>query len=91
MFSSCCCFNFSSIFIIDRELLSKAIKTTSEARKSNNLFVNLDLAIEKIKNDKTIKSLWEKYQNEYSYASNISWDEVISSIQKVLEGINKHL
>ncbi len=73
---------------IDKELLSKAIKATSEARNSSVLFSNLDLDMNRIKNDETLKNLWERYRNEYNYASDITWNDVINAVQNLLEEVD---
>lgn len=44
-------------------------------------------AINEIKNDTTMKALWKAYQNKFSYAQNITWEEAIASTLTILKNV----
>jgi predicted nucleotidyltransferase component of viral defense system len=68
---------------IDNALLLQAIEATAKKRESTALLHNAKIAVEIIKNDGEMKNRWKLYQKDFSYANNISWDEVMIAIEKI--------
>lgn len=68
---------------IDKALLLQAIEATANKRESMALLDNAKSIIEIIKNDEEMQSRWTLYQKDFSYAKDISWDQVIAVIEKI--------
>lgn len=65
---------------IDKDLLTEAIIATSERRGSSNILQEGDLILEEIFSSDILYSHWTGYQKKYSYANDISWDEIKESV-----------
>ena len=68
---------------IDKALLLQAIEATANKRESMALLDNAKSIIEIIKNDEEMRSRWTLYQKDFSYAKDISWNQVIAVIEKI--------
>lgn len=71
---------------IDKTILRKAIFNTSKKRETLNYIEEADKYIELINEDSKLKSLWKNYQNNYAYAKDISFENIIAAI-KVINGV----
>lgn len=69
--------------VVDKVLLKKAIYNTCNKRNSINYLNNSAEYISLVANDSKIKGLWERYQNDYSYAKNITFEDTIDAINKI--------
>lgn len=76
---------------INHIILKRAFEATSKERKTETLIENSSFAIETIKEDKTMNSLWRKYQNKYQYASGISLEETLNSVMKIISIIESDI
>jgi predicted nucleotidyltransferase component of viral defense system len=65
---------------INKDLLTEAIIATSERRGSSNILQEGDLILEEIFSSDILYSHWTRYQKKYSYANDISWDEIKESV-----------
>ena len=65
---------------IDKMLLSKAVMATSEMRESLTVLSNGQAVLEEVFSSETLCDYWVRYQKKYSYADDISWEEVKDSI-----------
>lgn len=63
---------------IDKDTLSTALKATSEKRMSLSAFQDKERILLTIQSDPTMRQRWERYCNEYYYAKDIMFDDVIS-------------
>ncbi len=61
---------------IDKALLAEAIIATSERRGSSNVLSDGEQILEEVFSSDTLYSHWTRYQKKYSYADDISWDEI---------------
>jgi len=68
---------------IDKALLLQAVEATANKRESIALLSNAKSIIEIIKNDEEMQSRWTLYQKDFSYAKDISWNQVIAVIEKI--------
>lgn len=76
---------FDKRIFIDKIILKNAIKNTFENR---NVVINIDEfknIVNDIANDDDMKYKWKQYQERNEYAKNISFIEIINSINKVLK------
>lgn len=71
----------------DKKLLGQAIVEKFKYRESTDKLGNIDEIMEVIKESEALKEHWKNYQSKYSYAEDISYDDII----KVLEIIIKTL
>ena len=69
--------------VVDKVLLKKVIYNTCNKRNSINYLNNSAEYISLVANDSKIKGLWERYQNNYSYAKNITFEDTIDAINKI--------
>lgn len=69
--------------VVDKVLLKKVIYNTCNKRNSINYLNNSAEYISLVANDRKIKGLWERYQNNYSYAKNITFEDTIDAINKI--------
>ena len=76
---------------INKDTLRKAIINTSKARETLNYIDNASKYIELISDDSRLKSLWKNYQNNYEYAKNISFKDVINSVQQINNILKKEI
>ena len=76
---------------INKDTLRKAIINTSKARETLNYIDNASKYIELISDDSRLKSLWNNYQNNYEYAKNISFKDVINSVQQINNILEKKI
>lgn len=68
---------------IDSNVFKQAFLATCNKRKSQNLADKGQEIIKAISDDENLISLWEGYQKKYSYASDISYDSVLKSIERL--------
>lgn len=76
---------------IDTETLAQAIISTSEKRGSKDLLLDGELIINEIFESSTMSSHWTRYQKKYSYADDISWDEIKEVVFEMWNDINYKL
>ncbi|MEG0504083.1 MAG: nucleotidyl transferase AbiEii/AbiGii toxin family protein [Raoultibacter sp.] len=65
-------------------LFREALSATAAHRKSTASISDTKRIIETIESSEVLKRLWEKYQKQFYYASNISYNEVMQSLRSVL-------
>lgn len=73
---------------INQQYLRNALLATARKRNTEALLLTAKDAINEIKNDTTMKTLWKAYQNKFSYAQNIAWEEAIASTLTILKKCN---
>lgn len=61
-------YNIDSSYILQTYMFEALLKRISVSKYSDNLI---------------IKGLWERYQNNYSYAKNITFEDTIDAINKI--------
>lgn len=65
---------------IDKETLAKAIIATSKRRGSIEVLSDGNQILEEVFSNDVLFNHWRRYQKKYSYASNISWDEIKEAV-----------
>ena len=66
------------------EEFQKAYEATCKNRESLHLIENEITIIDIIKNNDKLNDLWNKYQDKFAYASNISFNEIIIYIKQLI-------
>ena len=64
---------------IDFKILKLALKATSTKRNTSELMINAESVFDELQNDSDMLKLWNRYQSNYNYASELTWREVIDS------------
>ncbi len=68
---------------LNKDTLKVAIMNTAESRNTEEYINHSNEYISLIESDNEMKNMWEKYRNNFPYASNIKFDEIIESIKKI--------
>lgn len=70
---------------LDYAILGRAFEATCKKRGSEQLGMEGEQIIQSIENDLKISRLWESYQKKFTYAAEISYNEVIDSIKELFK------
>ena len=70
---------------INKDTLRKAIGNTAKNRGSLDYIDNANKYLELIRDDVRLRMLWNNYQNNYEYAKDILFEDVINSIKVISE------
>ena len=73
---------------IDYDDLEAALLITSNERGTSALLPEWEKIISEVSSDKGLQSLWKDYQRKFSYAADISWDEIVSSLNLLWDKAN---
>ena len=79
--------DFYDIHVLSRHetvnagVLKRAFEATSEKRNSTALIADFANILETIKADETMKQLWNNYRENSFYVGDLSWNEVMSSVE----------
>lgn len=71
----------------DKDILRQALERTTEKRGSGQVMQNFMDIIKEIKASHQMQNLWKKYQNNFDYARDISFDEVCNTIQSIMSEV----
>jgi hypothetical protein len=74
---------------IDDELLVKAIMNTFTKRGSSNHLKSLVEIIKTIETSDRLKAVWSNYQEQYYYAQNITYTQIIDSLKIIVNLVIK--
>ena len=74
---------------IDFGTFKAALQNTMQKRGSTFWLSDYPAIIQTLKNSEVQSSLWHKYQQQYSYAKDITFDEVIASVTTILAQLVK--
>lgn len=66
---------------IDSKILADALAATAKKRGSMELLKEASAVLSAVASSKSMEKLWRNYQKKFSYASEISWQEVLNSVR----------
>lgn len=69
---------------INQKLLAEALNGTATKRGTVALLDNKGLIVSEIKTSSIMQDLWIRYQKKYEYAEDISWIDVMSAVEAML-------
>ena len=72
---------------IDFTILKRAVENTSEKRNSKELIQNWKNQVRGIETSDYQKNLWIRYQRQFKYAKNISFEESVQIINEIMKQI----
>jgi len=83
------CYTLSKFYTeeINYETLSVALRAIAKARHTENIFDNTTKNIELIESDKSIEFLCVAYSQQFSYAKDISFAQIISELKILLKKV----
>ena len=70
------------------DILHKAVTMKAEERRTDLSTDTLRSLLKRLKNSEVLRNLWKWYQESFSYASQISFDDTLESIEELLRKIN---
>lgn len=73
---------------IDKDILSEAIVATARKRGSRSILLEGELVLKEVFKSEILSREWSKYQKQYSYSADISWDEIKEAIFEIWEGMD---
>jgi len=90
--------DFYDIFILNMEFFSNikmgvfctAVSNTCEQRKSANVIKEMYLIIDEVENSVIMMEQWDRYKNKFDYAKYVNWNDVITTIRKLCDIVNKY-
>ena len=71
----------------DRHTLREALERTTAKRGSTHILADFPNIMNVIRDSRELRTFWEKYQNNYDYAKDITFDDTCQTIEKILEQI----
>lgn len=66
---------------LDMDKLLEAVKAKAKERETLDYFINRNIYIDAIKESEDLRNIWKNYQRKNEYAKNISWEEILASIE----------
>lgn len=69
----------------DAKILLQALERTTNKRGSKKILENYDTIISEIRSSEQLNTFWKKYQKEFNYAKDITFDDVCDTIQKIMQ------
>lgn len=72
---------------INTGLLSDAIIATANKRGTTDLLTRADKILSDIERSQIMQDLWTRYQHKYDYANGVFWQDVLSAIKDMFDGI----
>ena len=63
--------------------LNRAIIETAKARNSLSSLLNPEVSIQQLTENSSMQAAWRLYQRDYSYAKEISWEEIMDAVRSV--------
>lgn len=71
----------------DKATLRRALERTAQKRGSSMILTDYLDIIKEISKNNMLRKIWEKYQREYEYAKDISFEETCNTIQTIMNTI----
>lgn len=67
----------------DKVLFSKALAATAKRRETTGIIADIPDILETIHSSDALKVQWLKYQKEYAYAKEISYEDVVNAVNEL--------
>ena len=68
----------------DKAIYKEALKATAEHRGSTEQISGVDGILKQISESDDLKDMWRKYQKKFAYASDISYENVLEVLRKIV-------
>ncbi len=70
---------------IDTDIFAAALRATCRKRESENIRLKYAAILNELQASEAMRDLWQNFQNRNSYASGITWDDVIASVRSLCD------
>lgn len=83
--------DFYDVFILgttqkyDKEIFKEALNATAIHRGSSKKISDVNGIIEQISSNTDLKNMWEKYRDRFTYAREISYENIIDTLKTILK------
>jgi len=71
-----------------RDVLKKALEQTSEKRGSREVMQRHDSILSDVLASEQMRGFWKKYQTDFDYAHDISFEAAIDAIMEIMTELN---
>lgn len=68
--------------------LRAALIATAQKRNSSHILVNYKSIIAQIEKDRNLENIWNSYCEKFNYAGNISFQQTVGVVEKLMESIS---
>ena len=68
----------------DKEIYKEALKATAEHRGSVEQISDVEGILKQISESNVLKDMWMKYQKKFAYANDISYENVLEVLMKIV-------
>lgn len=68
----------------DKEIYKEALKATAEHRGSIEQISDVEGILKQISESDDLKNMWRKYQKKFAYASDISYEDILEALRKIV-------
>ena len=68
----------------DKKIFKEALKATAEHRGSIEQIADVEGILKQITESDALKAMWEKYQQKFAYARDISYEDVLEVLRKIV-------
>lgn len=68
----------------DKEIYKEALKATAEHRGSTEQISDVEGILNQISESDRLKDMWRKYQKKFAYANDISYEDVLEVLNKIV-------
>lgn len=70
---------------INNKVLKEAIINKFFERRTNKYLENIEKYMDEVENSEDLKEIWKNYQNKFSYARDISYQDTINAIREFIK------
>lgn len=71
----------------DPAILKQALEQTAAKRHSLDVLSRYKTAMDEIKNSSRLLDFWQRYQRDFSYADDISYEDICRTIEEILDKV----
>ena len=69
----------------DKAVFAEALKATANHRGTTNQIADVPSILHNIEESPELKTMWDKYRKQFSYAKNITYEQIMDSIKALLK------
>ena len=74
-----------SVGSFSKKTFKEALKATTEHRGSTEQISDVKGILQQISESNDLKDMWRKYQKKFAYASDISYENVLEALKKIMD------
>lgn len=71
------------------KVLKQALERTADKRGSRKVLINYNEILKQIRESITLRDFWKKFQRDYDYSKDISFNDVCDTVQHIMDIIPK--